>query len=226
MRNEVTMTTNDQRPSLPMGEAIHFGWEIFKKETGFLLGVQIAALLAEGVVALGSSWMEKVGGFHEWAMSLAYFVVTMIIQSGVIKIALKYRDREKVEFANLFDSFNILPVFMVCSVIAAIAVGFGYLCLVIPGIILTVKFWFSGFAVIDEKRGPIDAIRRSYHLTNGYGLELFLFGMLLFGVNLLGLLCLGIGLFVSLPVSYLATAHVYRFLNTRSPKSPPASAAS
>jgi uncharacterized membrane protein len=209
-----------------MGEAIRFGWETFKKEIGFILGIEIAALFAEGVVTVGSGWMERIGGFHEWAMSLAYFVVTMIIQLGAIKIALKYRDGEKVEFANLFDSFDTLPVFMVCAVITAFLVGVGMLFLLIPGIFLAVKLWFCGFVVVDEKKTPIDAIRRGYRLTDGYGLELFLFGMLLFGINLLGVLCVGIGLFVSLPVSYLAAAHIYRVLNRRAPATPPAATAS
>lgn len=204
---------------IPIEKAMKFGWETFKNNVEFILAVEVASLLAEGVVSIGSSWMDRIGGFHEWAMGIAYFVVTMIIQMGAVKIALKYRDGKKVEFANMFDGFDILPVFMAAAVLRGLAVGVGLLFLIVPGIIIGIRFWFFGYLVVDERRGPIEAIQRSIAITNGVGIDLFLFGLLLMAVNFLGLLALGLGLFVSVPVTILATAYVYRYLNPQSTQS-------
>ena len=210
---------------IPIENAVKFGWETFKKNIQFILAVEVAALLAEGAVSLGTEWMERIGGFHEWAMGIAYFVVSMIIQMGAIKIALKYRDGEKVEFANMFDGFAILPAFMAAAVLKALAVGFGLMFLIVPGIVIAIRFWFFGYMVVDEERGPIEAIQRSITITEGVGVDLFLFGLLLIGINFLGLLAFGLGLFVTVPVTILATAYVYRYLNPRpgsAPKEAPA----
>lgn len=198
---------------IPIEKAVRFGWDTFKKNVEFILAIEVAALFAEGVVSIGSTFMEDIGGFHEWAMSIAYFVVTMIIQLGAIKIALKYKDGKKVEFANLFDSFGILPAFMAAAVLTSLAMVIGLAFLIVPGIIVAIRFGFYGFLVLDEERGPIEAIRRSVAITTHVAFDLFLFGMLMVGINLLGFLALGLGLFVSTPVTILATAYIYRYLN-------------
>lgn len=200
---------------LPIGEAIQFGWDTFKANVGLLLAVQVAAILAEGVVNAAMEWWERFGGFHEYAMAIAHLVVTMIIQLGFVKISLKFRDGEKVEFANMFDSFNVLAQFLIAGVLVGLAVAFGLIFLIVPGIIIAIRFLFTGYTIYDEERGPIEGIQRSIELTRGYGFDLFLFGMLLFGINLLGVICLGIGVFVSGPVTLLAIAHVYRHLNPK-----------
>jgi len=199
---------------LPIGEAIQFGWDTFKANVVLLLAVQIAALIAEGIVSAAAEWVH-ISKFHEFAMSLAYLVVTMIIHLGFVKISLKFRDGEAVEFANLFDSFNVLGQFIIAGVLVGLAIAFGMIFLVFPGIIIAIRFCLAGYTIYDEKRGPIEAIQRSIELTRGYGLDLFLFGMLLFGINLLGIICLGIGVFVSGPVTLLAVAYIYRHLNPR-----------
>jgi uncharacterized membrane protein len=206
---------NGKPRGIPIEEAIRFGWETFKGNFELILAIEIAAAVALAVVGGASDLLESRGWFHEFAMSLAYFVVTMIIHLGAIKVSLKYRDGDKVDFANMFDSFGILAPYMAAAVVTQIAIGFGLLFLVVPGIVVAVRFCLFGFAVVDEDRGPIDAIRRSIQLTDGVGVDLFLFGMLCVGLNVLGTMALLVGLFVSLPVTALAGAHIYRHLNPR-----------
>jgi uncharacterized membrane protein len=200
---------------IPIEKAVRFGWDTFKNNVEFVLAVEIAAFFAIAIVNWATALMETISGYHEVVIAFADFVLSMIVNLGAIKIALKYRDGEKVEFANLFDSFGILPAFIAAAVLTALAVGIGLMFLIIPGIIIAVRFCFYGFFVIDEDAGPIDAIHRSVRLTEGVGFDLFLFAMLLAGINFLGVLALGLGLFVSIPVSILATAYVYRDLEQR-----------
>ena len=49
-------------------------------------------------------------------------------------------------------------------------------------------------------------------LTEGVMWNLVLFWLMLAGINILGMLALGIGLIVTIPLSWLATAYVYRRL--------------
>jgi uncharacterized membrane protein len=72
---------------------------------------------------------------------------------------------------------------------------------------------FSGFLVIDRGLGPIQALKESHRITQGYKWTLFVFCLLLVLVNLAGLLALVVGIFVSAPVSLLALTHAYRVLS-------------
>jgi len=46
-------------------------------------------------------------------------------------------------------------------------------------------------------------------------MDLFIFFLILVGLNLLGAVCLGVGLLVTVPMSGLAMAHVYRTLKPK-----------
>jgi uncharacterized membrane protein len=60
--------------------------------------------------------------------------------------------------------------------------------------------------------GPAEAIKRSGVLTNGVKRNLVLFWLMLIGINILGMLALGVGLIAPVPISWLANAYVYRRL--------------
>jgi uncharacterized membrane protein len=62
--------------------------------------------------------------------------------------------------------------------------------------------------------GPVEALKQSGALTQGAKWNLFLFGLLLCGVNLLGALVLLIGLFATIPTTMVATAYAYRRLQS------------
>jgi uncharacterized membrane protein len=93
-----------------------------------------------------------------------------------------------------------------------VAVFMGLILLVIPGIVILIRLWFLGFVVVEGGKGPLEAIQESWDISRGHTFDLFLLFLLLCGLNVLGLLCLGIGLLVTMPVSGLALAHTYRVL--------------
>jgi uncharacterized membrane protein len=200
---------------IPVSDAVHFGWNTFKENAALIIAIEIAAMIAVGLVNGWSAISEDLGWFYQWVMWLADFVLGMVINLGAINIALGYRDGKKVEFDNLFDNFDILPSFMVAAVLAGFAISLGLVFLIIPGIILYIRFLFYGHTLLDERSGPVEALLSSFRVTEGYGVDLFLFVLVLAGINFLGFLCFAVGLFVTIPISYGATAYIYRFLRPR-----------
>jgi uncharacterized membrane protein len=55
-------------------------------------------------------------------------------------------------------------------------------------------------------------LKESWRITNGNKWQLFLFGLVLIGLNLVGLLALVVGLLVTAPITWLAATHAYRTL--------------
>ena len=84
--------------------------------------------------------------------------------------------------------------------------------LIIPGIILALKYWFCAMIIVDRQIDPISALKESSNITNGVKRELFLFSAISLGVNLLGVLCLGVGMLLTIPVTSIAKVYVYREL--------------
>jgi len=88
----------------------------------------------------------------------------------------------------------------------------GLILFIIPGIYLGIRFQFFNCFIVDQKTGVIESLRRSWQITQGNTWNLFLFGLLLAGINILGLLCLIVGLFITIPTTTIAYIFVYRKL--------------
>jgi uncharacterized membrane protein len=200
---------------LPVGETIDRGWNTFKKWVALLIGAQ---LVVYGVPA----FMEWVGGVQSgdggepgFLMSIAIWVATVTLQLGIVNVYMKLRDGMAAEFADLFTIFPRAWVYLVSSFISHVAIFLGLLLFIVPGIIVAIRLNFIPYLILDENIGPIAALQRSWELTRGYTLDLFLYYLLLFAINILGLIALCVGLFVSIPVTGIAVADMYRVLKER-----------
>jgi len=206
------MTTTD---SLPMGDAVNWAWRTFQENVAFILVVSATVILVPAFIEGLQEMAADESSSLDWILDLVHFFVTSVLAIGVIKVSLKYCDQVKPEFANVFDSIDRVFYYMISVIITVVATFMGLLLLVVPGIIIAIRVQFIGYFIYEEDMGPIAAIQASWEMTSGFTLDLFLFDLLLLAINMLGLLCLGVGLFVSLPVSWLAHAYVYRTLRAR-----------
>jgi len=77
---------------------------------------------------------------------------------------------------------------------------------------VSLRFMFVMYVVVDRKVGAGEALGESTVMTKGNKWKLLGFCLAMMGVNLLGLLCLVVGLLVSIPVSQMAVAYMYREL--------------
>jgi uncharacterized membrane protein len=212
--------TNTQ--GLPVGAALDFGWNTFKANAVFLLSVYLAAAFVPALIA----WADEVlGGRMDFAMWLAQVFVSLVIEVGLIKIALKFETGQITEFAHLYDGIGRVPNMFVVAVLGGAAVVAGFVFLIVPGIIIALRLMFAPFIVVDQQAGPIVALQKSWEITRGFTLDLFLFALAVFGINLLGCILFGVGIFVSAPVTFLATARIYRVLCDRPVEAPAAVAA-
>jgi uncharacterized membrane protein len=209
---------------LPLQEAIQFGWKTLQRSTGFLILTTVVAAVVPSIIEWGSDIVFDRGG-QQFLMELIALVVSATLCLGLFRIYLRFRDGEKPVFENLFDGIARAHTWIAATIVAGVAIIMGLVLLIVPGVIMMLRLWLVGFVLVDEKIGPIDAIQRSWDVTRGHTLDLLLFFILLCGLNLLGALCLGVGLLVTVPISGLALAHVYRLLKPKPLEQPVATAA-
>lgn len=140
---------------------------------------------------------------------LAFMVIMLVLKLGVTGASLEIADGKKFEFNTLFVYINRIFSYLGTAILFGIVVIAGLAFFIVPGLIFMAMFSFAPFLAL-EGRGPIAAMQESAKLTDGHKWDIFLFLASMQAVLYLGYLAFGIGMFVAMPVTMIAGAHVYR----------------
>lgn len=203
------------RREFSIEQAIAFGWMKVKSNLRFFIPLGVIVFVAESLPRwTGTNRTSP--AFISFLAAVFYWLLRTLIDMGVIKIALKFVDGKKAAFSDLLSESDLLWDFILGSIVYSLIVLAGLILFIIPGIIWAIKYSYFSYLIIDKRMSPMDSIKRSGEITRGRKWHLCLFGLSLFVINILGALCLLVGLFITLPVSYLAWAHVYRQISSKS----------
>ena len=195
-----------------IGGSIRFGWETFKKRPWFFVGVTLLIGIASGVAsAIGSGFGNN--GPAVGAGAIVNFVLSTLVGMGATAFFLKAHDApESVESTELWHPQSFFK-YLGATLLAMLVILGGFILLIVPGIIFSLMLMFVSYIVIDRRLGPVEAIGESRRITRGHKWKLLGFVLTIVGINILGLICLLVGLLVSIPVSSLAMVHAYRTLS-------------
>lgn len=209
------------RHAFSKGEAIAFGWRTATHHLGFFILVVIVVILMSGSFN-GVGTILQIGTPSQRptpALGILFRIVgeffAILMSIGFIKIALAFVDDQRTSLGELFSGTGVFLRFLIASIIIGVIATVGFIVFIIPGIYLVIRLQFATYAIVDRGLGPIAAIRESWALTRGVTWNLFLFGILLFLINLAGFFALLVGLFVTYPLTSLAIAYVYRQLQNQ-----------
>jgi len=200
-----------------VGSAIRFGWETFKTRPWFFVGSTVVIFFAYGVVGAITGGIDKaVGATPEDPSAIGgiiNFVLSTFIGMGVTAFYLAAHDNpETVDLSTLWHPRPFWK-YLGAGILVGLAIGIGFILLVIPGIIATIFFLFTTFIVIDKELGPIEAMKESMRVGRGYRWPLLGLIVLLSLIMLLGVIALFVGILVAMPVVSLAFVHAYRTLS-------------
>ena len=94
------------------------------------------------------------------------------------------------------------------------SINFNYLFLyLLPCFYMWIKIQFFPYFIISKEMGAIEALKKSYEITEGQSLTLVLFFITLIMINLVGLIPLGLGLVFTIPFSLVATGVMFTALD-------------
>ena len=192
--------------------AIRYGWETMKNNLGFFIGVLLLAGLTVIIPNVISTVTKKSMPVFSTCFGVLGGIFQIIVSMGLIRISLNFVDNVESRAGDLFSCIPLLLKYFIASLIYGIIVGFGLILFIVPGIIWAIKFQFYSYFIVDKGSGPIEALKRSSTITRGAKGDLFVLGLLLFLINLLGTLCLFVGLFATFPATMVALAFVFRAL--------------
>ena len=169
------------------------GFDLFKKEYGLFIGFSLCA----GLISTAAGLIPFVGYFVQ-------AVATAVINLGYFYVARKIKLGERPEFSDFFEPFKDLGNIAGVAIVVFGLTLIGILCLVIPGIYLGVAwgfavpivYFFNGIGLWDS----MEASRRV--ITKNWWWFLLL-GICVVIMNLIGALCLLVGLLITIPATHL-----------------------
>jgi uncharacterized membrane protein len=200
---------------LNVGDAISYGWAAFKATPGPLVLITLVFLVVSGVInGLGGAFQDQTV-IYLFFQLLSIFV-GILLYMGMIRVALKVTSGVVPEIGDLFKPEHF-GSYLGAGLLVGIIVTVGLVFCIIPGIYLGIALGFFGFLILGRGEKAIDSISGSWALTEGNRGTLFLLGLAVFGINLVGALLCGVGLLVTYPLTIIAMGYAYRVLSGETP---------
>lgn len=193
-------------------DALKLGWNTMKGNFWFFVGVLVVAFVITFVPHAIAGVLQKNFPGLSFLFRIVAWIVEIIVAIGLITIALKFLDGKTPEFNDLFSFQPFFWKYLGASILTGLVVAAGFILFIIPGIYWLIKFQFFGYFVVDQGCGPVEALRRSSRITHTVKWKLLGFGLLCMVINWLGAIVLLVGLLVTVPLTLIAYAFVYRKL--------------
>lgn len=193
-------------------EALQYGWNIMKDNIWFFVGVLVVAWALAGVPHIIANILQEQSIGLSFFFRIIGWAANIIVSIGLIAIALKFLDKQDPKFEDLFSFKPYFWKYLGASILTGLVVWVGFMLLIVPGIYWALKFQFFGYFVVEQGREPVEAMRMSSRITHSVKWKLFGFGLVLALINIVGTICLFIGLLVTVPITLLAYSFVYRKL--------------
>jgi hypothetical protein len=195
---------------ISLHHAFDFAWPAFKNRLGLFTAVLLTILAAWVVLEVAVIAGQRLG-IALWAvMHLAFLIFFAGVELGLLQICRALRDGKDPAFADTFAYLPVGPKFLAAQILYLLLVVVGLVLLVVPGVYLAVRYALFGFCFADGEPDLLRCFRRSAILSKGAtaGLSWTLAALLV--LNLLGACLLGLGLFITVPLSVLIMTDIYR----------------
>lgn len=205
------------RNQISIGEAVDFAWSAYGRRWRLFTSVLLAMLGAWiGLEVLVFTTQRL--GILAWALEhIAFLLCFAGIEVGLLRISLALQDGRNPRFADAFNHFNLAPGFLAGQLLYLAMVVAGLGLLVVPGIVLAARFALFGFQNAAEEGAVLESFKQSWNLTRGTTGRLAATVVTIFAFNLLGAALLGVGLFVTVPLSVLMMTSIDRQLSATTP---------
>lgn len=193
---------------LSFRDALSTGWSITKSRFPLLLAYLGTLILLGAARFFIEKPIDSMG--VKAVLGIGFQIVNWYLTFNALGVSLKLIDEKEVTYADFWLPQSHFWFYVLATLLYGVIIGVGTLLLIVPGIIFGLMFMFYGYVMIEKNLGPIEALKESKRLTAGAKWDLFLFSLLAIGLNLLGVLALLVGVLVTMTITFIAMAHLYR----------------
>ncbi|MCK5137673.1 MAG: hypothetical protein KAR19_17945 [Bacteroidales bacterium] len=181
IQKKAEVASNGYRLSIE--NVLQVGFNLFRKSPGIFIIYSIA-----GVVALSNP--------------ISGLLLSGPLITGYYIAAHRIKHNRPVELPDFFKSFDRFVPLLILNLLMTLVIFLGLILLIIPGIYFAINYLFAHFFVWFYDVDPTEAIRLSRKMVSGNFGQILLLCLVLGGINFLGMLAFGVGILLTLPLSY------------------------
>lgn len=196
-----------------ISDVVNKSWQCTKAQLWILVGVMIGYTILSFILSFaGMPFQGSIIGMI--VVTIISMGISLIFSLGYLKNIFQALDGIEPQFSAYGQQARKAFTFLIASILYGVIVGIGVLFLIIPGIYLAIRLQFFAAYIVEEDAGIVESLKRSWEITEGQVLHLLLLFLVMYGIVLLGIIVLFVGVFVAIPMIYMMYAEVFRKLNS------------
>jgi uncharacterized membrane protein len=181
------------------GYWLSIGWHTVMSALGPFMVVTLVCGMVMGLA----------GSFGEGVLVA---IVSGPIFAGLYAVMMTRLRTGRLDFNQLRAATQNFVQAMLAFLVVSLFVTLGLAFVIIPGILMYALYLFPLLLIVDRKMSFWEAMEESRMKAQQDFAGFTLFAIAIIGINLLGLICFGLGLLVTIPVTMCAVAAAYEEL--------------
>jgi uncharacterized membrane protein len=185
--------------------AIKAGWNLAKKNWVILVGMTLSYLIIDLIITFVSG-SNPIG-------SIITIIISVLYSASYYQMLLRAVDDEEPTLSDISVALQKIVPFTLTYLLTAI-IGIVSICLfILPAFWVIPRIVFAPYLILDRPElGPIGAIKESFRITKTKWAPMLGFLIVAALINLVGVICLFVGVFYTTVVTALATVAAMRML--------------
>lgn len=209
-----------------VGDVLNRSWQIFRSQLGLTIGATILYFVMGNFLAFLSGMVND--ETIKAILTLGNSIATLFFQIGYFTFLLNLASGRDAKLADLFTGGPLMiPIFLasllfglviIGAIIPAVLIGailgpIGILVAVIYGVIayimILTRLTQYYFLLVDREVGIVESLTLSSKLMKGKEIQFMAMSLMLVLINICGALAFGLGLLITVPLSFVCLAVYY-----------------
>lgn len=199
-------------------ESIRYGWKKTLSQPIIILYFLIAMAGTQFVEFLFNFIFSEASESITSIVGAILTIISIVFSIGMVRVVLNVYENKALKFENLYEDWRLIGWYILGGIINGLLVILGLVLLIIPGIFVAVRLSMWPYIMLEGESNSIEAIKKSWKLTEGKVLKLIGLYLVQFLVVLLGIIALLVGVVIAMPVISLSLVFVYKKLTESAPK--------
>lgn len=142
--------------------------------------------------------------------SIASIFIGPVLAAGYYVGIRKLDETHAVEIGDFFKAFDNWVQLFLFALVSGLLVSLGFVLLILPGIWLAIAITLGYQIIVFGKLEFWDSLKASVKIVNKKWFHFFGLAIILGLINIVGALLLGIGLFITIPLTYTVMYACYK----------------
>jgi uncharacterized membrane protein len=196
-----------------ISDVIKSSWQALKSQIWILVGLLIGFVIISLLLSLlAIPFMTSLPG--NIGVQVCSVVISLIFGLGYVKNLFQALDGEEPQFSAYGQQASKILTYFIANILFSVIVLIGLFLFIIPGFYLGLRLQFFSACIVEENAGILDSLKRSWEITDKQVFPLFLLFLAMIGIMIVGVILLGIGIFIASPLAYMIYCYTFRKLNT------------